>query len=129
MCLIRLERFARRKPDQISGGQRQLVPSPARSGYCLCMNRWPHWTKKLRHDTQFELMDIQERIGTTFVLVPHDQEETMTIQPHRSNGSWPDHVGRDACGYYEMPHSVHVADFIGDEMVIADNAERAGPGL
>ena len=99
MRLIRLGKFARRKPDQISGGQRQLVPSPARSGYCLCMNRWPHWTKKLRHDTQFELMDTQERTGTTFVLVPHEQEETMTIQKRRSNGSWPDHVGRNACGY------------------------------
>ena len=42
------------------------------------MNRWLHLTK-LREDTQFELVDIQEKLETTFIVVTHDQEEAMTL--------------------------------------------------
>ena len=81
--LTRLEKFARRKPHQISGGQRQrvaLARSLAKAPNLLLLDEpLGALDKKLRQDTQFELMDIQETTGTTFVIVTHDQEEAMTV--------------------------------------------------
>ena len=81
--LTRLERFAKRKPHQISGGQRQrvaLARSLAKAPKLLLLDEpLGALDKKLRQDTQFELMDIQEKTGTTFVIVTHDQEEAMTV--------------------------------------------------
>ena len=81
--LTRLEKFARRKPHQISGGQRQrvaLARSLAKAPKLLLLDEpLGALDKKLRQDTQFELMDIQEKTGTTFVIVTHDQEEAMTV--------------------------------------------------
>ena len=81
--LTRLERFKNRKPHQISGGQRQrvaLARSLAKAPKLLLLDEpLGALDKKLRQDTQFELMDIQERTGTTFVIVTHDQEEAMTV--------------------------------------------------
>ena len=71
--LVRLEKFARRKPHQISGGQRQrvaLARSLAKAPKLLLLDEpLGALDKKLRQDTQFELMDIQESTGTTFVIV------------------------------------------------------------
>ena len=76
--LTRLEKFARRKPHQISGGQRQrvaLARSLAKAPKLLLLDEpLGALDAKLRQDTQFELMDIQEKTGTTFVIVTHDQE-------------------------------------------------------
>ena len=81
--LTRLQKFARRKPHQISGGQRQrvaLARSLAKAPKLLLLDEpLGALDKKLRQDTQFELMDIQEKTGTTFVIVTHDQEEAMTV--------------------------------------------------
>ena len=81
--LTRLEQFARRKPHQISGGQRQrvaLARSLAKAPKLLLLDEpLGALDAKLRQDTQFELMDIQEKTGTTFVIVTHDQEEAMTV--------------------------------------------------
>ncbi|MDB2552839.1 ATP-binding cassette domain-containing protein, partial [Paracoccus sp. (in: a-proteobacteria)] len=81
--LTRLEKFARRKPHQISGGQRQrvaLARSLAKAPKLLLLDEpLGALDRKLREDTQFELMDIQEKTGTTFVIVTHDQEEAMTV--------------------------------------------------
>ncbi len=81
--LTRLEKFAQRKPHQISGGQRQrvaLARSLAKAPKLLLLDEpLGALDKKLRQDTQFELMDIQEKTGTTFVIVTHDQEEAMTV--------------------------------------------------
>jgi putrescine transport system ATP-binding protein len=116
--LTRLERFAKRKPHQISGGQRQRVAlARARQGPKLLLLDEPLGAldKKLREETQFELMDIQERLGTTFVIVTHDQEEAMTVASRVAvmdegkivQVDTPDRI-------YEAPNSVYVADFIGD---------------
>ncbi len=133
--LVRLDKFAKRKPHQISGGQRQrvaLARSLAKAPKLLLLDEpLGALDKKLRQDTQFELMDIQEKTGTTFVIVTHDQEEAMTVASRvavMDNGRMiqvdtPDKI-------YEMPNSVYVADFIGDVNIIegavaAQNGDKA----
>ena len=132
--LTRLEALARRKPHQISGGQRQrvaLARSLAKAPKLLLLDEpLAALDKKLRQETQFELMEIQEKTGTTFVIVTHDQEEAMTVA---SRVAVMDH-GRlvqvaTPAEIYEAPNSVYVADFIGDVNIIAGNARPAGEGL
>ncbi len=81
--LVQLTPYAQRKPHQISGGQRQrvaLARALARQPKLLLLDdRLPALDKKLREHTQFELMNIQDRTGVTFVVVTHDQEEAMTL--------------------------------------------------
>ena len=83
LALVQLQAFGGRKPHQISGGQRQrvaLARSLAKAPKLLLLDEpLGALDKKLRQDTQFELMDIQEKTGTTFVIVTHDQEEAMTV--------------------------------------------------
>ena len=117
--LTRLEKFGRRKPHQISGGQRQrvaLARSLAKAPKLLLLDEpLGALDKKLRQDTQFELMDIQEKLGTTFMIVTHDQEEAMTVASRVAvmnagiikQISTPDTI-------YERPNSAYVADFIGE---------------
>lgn len=125
--LTRLEQFAKRKPHQISGGQRQrvaLARSLAKAPKLLLLDEpLGALDKKLRQDTQFELMDIQEKTGTTFVIVTHDQEEAMTVS---SRVAVMDH-GRliqvaTPSDIYEAPNCVYVADFIGDVNILEGNA-------
>ncbi|RKT32195.1 putrescine transport system ATP-binding protein [Roseovarius halotolerans] len=131
--LTRLEKFARRKPHQISGGQRQrvaLARSLAKAPKLLLLDEpLGALDAKLRQDTQFELMDIQEKTGTTFVIVTHDQEEAMTVA---SRVAVMDHgriVQADTpARIYENPNSVYVADFIGDVTIIEGTAKRSGDG-
>jgi len=132
--LTRLERFAQRKPHQISGGQRQrvaLARSLAKAPKLLLLDEpLAALDKKLRQDTQFELMDIQEKTGTTFVIVTHDQEEAMTVasrvavmdEGRLMQVSTPDVI-------YEAPNSVYVADFIGDVNIVSGHAQASGDGL
>ena len=131
--LTRLEKFARRKPHQISGGQRQrvaLARSLAKAPKLLLLDEpLGALDKKLRQDTQFELMDIQESTGTTFVIVTHDQEEAMTVASRVAVMD----EGRiiqvaTPGGIYETPNSVYVADFIGDVNIIKGTAKPAGKG-
>ena len=129
--LTRLEKFANRKPHQISGGQRQrvaLARSLAKKPKLLLLDEpLGALDKKLRQDTQFELMDIQEKTGTTFVIVTHDQEEAMTVASRvavMDNGkiiqvATPDRI-------YETPNSVYVADFIGEVNIIDGTATPTG---
>ena len=131
--LVRLEKFARRKPHQISGGQRQrvaLARSLAKAPKLLLLDEpLGALDKKLRQDTQFELMDIQEKTGTTFVIVTHDQEEAMTVASRvavMDHGRMiqvdtPDRI-------YETPNSVYVADFIGDVNIVEGTAAAKGDG-
>jgi len=129
--LTRLEKFAHRKPHQISGGQRQrvaLARSLAKHPKLLLLDEpLGALDKKLRQETQFELMDIQEKTGTTFVIVTHDQEEAMTVASRvavMDHGkiiqvATPDRI-------YETPNSVYVADFIGDVNLIEGTAKPNG---
>lgn len=132
--LTRLEKFARRKPHQISGGQRQrvaLARSLAKAPKLLLLDEpLGALDAKLREATQFELMDIQEKTGTTFVIVTHDQEEAMTVasrvavmdEGRLMQVATPEQI-------YEAPQSVYVADFIGDVNIIQGTAKPVGPDL
>lgn len=132
--LTRLGKFARRKPHQISGGQRQrvaLARSLAKAPKLLLLDEpLGALDAKLRQDTQFELMDIQETTGTTFVIVTHDQEEAMTVASRVAvmdegkliQVDTPDRI-------YESPGSVYVADFIGDVNIIEGRASKQGADL
>ena len=121
--LTRLGKFAKRKPHQISGGQRQrvaLARSLAKAPKLLLLDEpLGALDRKLREETQFELMDIQEKTGTTFVIVTHDQEEAMTVASRvavMDEGKLVQ-VATPA-DIYEAPNSVYVADFIGDVNII-----------
>jgi len=131
--LTRLEQFARRKPHQISGGQRQrvaLARSLAKAPKLLLLDEpMGALDAKLRQATQFELMDIQEKTGTTFVIVTHDQEEAMTVASRVAVMD----TGRirqadTPARIYESPNSVYVADFIGEVTIITGRATPAGDG-
>lgn len=127
--LTRLEKFARRKPHQISGGQRQrvaLARSLAKAPKLLLLDEpLGALDAKLRQATQFELMDIQEKTGTTFVIVTHDQEEAMTVASRVAvmdegriiQVATPERI-------YEGPNSVYVADFIGDVNILQGSCKR-----
>ena len=131
--LTRLEKFGRRKPHQISGGQRQrvaLARSLAKAPKLLLLDEpLGALDKKLRQETQFELMDIQEQTGTTFVIVTHDQEEAMTVASRVA-------VMDEGCiiqvatpeKIYEAPNSVYVADFIGDVNILTGPSKAVGAG-
>ncbi|MDO9418290.1 ABC transporter ATP-binding protein [Pararhizobium sp.] len=121
--LVKLEQFAKRKPHQLSGGQRQrvaLARSLAKRPKVLLLDEpLGALDKKLREETQFELMDLQQELGLTFVVVTHDQEEAMTMA---------DRIAVMAHGkvvqvatpaeIYEAPNSRFVADFIGDVNIL-----------
>ena len=81
--LVQLSQFAGRKPHQLSGGQRQrvaLARALAKQPKVLLLDEpLGALDKKLREHTQFEIMNIQEKTGITFVVVTHDQEEAMTL--------------------------------------------------
>ena len=83
LALLRIGDLAGRKPDQISGGQRQrvaLARSLARHPKLLLLDEpLGALDRKLREHTQFELVNLQEQVGITFVMVTHDQEEAMTM--------------------------------------------------
>ncbi|MDZ7709581.1 MAG: ABC transporter ATP-binding protein [Roseovarius sp.] len=131
--LTRLEQFARRKPHQISGGQRQrvaLARSLAKAPKLLLLDEpMGALDAKLRTATQFELMDIQETTGTTFVIVTHDQEEAMTVASRVAVMDTGRIVQADTpARIYESPNSVYVADFIGEVTIITGRATPAGEG-
>jgi putrescine transport system ATP-binding protein len=130
--LTRLEQFARRKPHQISGGQRQrvaLARSLAKAPKLLLLDEpLGALDRKLREETQFELMDIQEKTGTTFVIVTHDQEEAMTVASRIAVMDHGKIIQVDTpAKVYEEPNSVYVADFIGDVNLIEGTFARSNP--
>ena len=134
IALVQLQKFARRKPHQISGGQRQrvaLARALAKAPKLLLLDEpLGALDKKLRQDTQFELMDIQEKTGTTFVIVTHDQEEAMTVASRvavMDHGKLIQIATPDAI--YETPNSTYVADFIGDVNIIQGTATPTETGI
>jgi putrescine transport system ATP-binding protein len=121
--LVKLEPFARRSPHQLSGGQRQrvaLARSLAKRPKVLLLDEpLGALDKKLREETQFELMDIQVQLGMTFIVVTHDQEEAMTIADRIAVMDHGKMVQiATPAEIYEQPNSRYVADFIGDVNMI-----------
>ena len=118
LALVKMETFAGRKPQQLSGGQRQrvaLARSLAKRPKLLLLDEpLGALDKKLREETQFELTDLQERLGLTFIVVTHDQEEAMTMA---DRVSVMDHGVIAQTGtpgeVYEAPRTRYVADFVG----------------
>lgn len=119
LALVRLDGLARRKPDQLSGGQRQRVALARaiapRPKMLLLDEPLAALDKKLREETQFELMSLQQRLGMTFLIVTHDQEEAMVTADRIAvmRAGQIVQVGRPA-EIYEAPNCRYVADFIGD---------------
>jgi putrescine transport system ATP-binding protein len=116
--LVQLEPFARRRPHQLSGGQRQRVALARslvkRPKLLLLDEPLGALDKKLREETQFELLSLQERLGITFMVVTHDQEEAMTLATRIGvmDAGRIVQVGEPA-EVYEHPASRFVADFVG----------------
>ncbi len=133
VTLVQLEGLERRQPDQLSGGQRQrvaLARSLARRPQLLLLDEpLAALDKKLRESTQSELMELQRRLGTTFIIVTHDQEEAMTMA---------DRIGVMNAGrleqvatprqLYEAPNSRWVAEFVGDINIIEGQIESRDAG-
>jgi putrescine transport system ATP-binding protein len=117
--LVQLGKYAKRKPHQLSGGQQQrvaLARSLAKQPQMLLLDEpLGALDKKLREETQIELVNIIEQVGVTCVMVTHDQEEAMTMASRiavMSEGSFLQ-VGAPA-DIYETPATRFVADFIGN---------------
>ena len=116
--LVKLGEFAKRKPHQLSGGQRQRVALARslvkRPKLLLLDEPLGALDKKLREHTQFELISLQDKLGVTFVVVTHDQEEAMTLASRIGvmNHGEIVQAGTPA-EIYEFPSSKFVADFIG----------------
>ncbi|MDO9235177.1 MAG: polyamine ABC transporter ATP-binding protein [Aquabacterium sp.] len=117
--LVQLGKFAQRKPHQLSGGQQQrvaLARSLAKQPKLLLLDEpLGALDKKLREETQIELVNIVESVGVTCVLVTHDQEEAMAMASRigvMSEGSILQ-VGAPR-ELYESPATRFVADFIGN---------------
>jgi putrescine transport system ATP-binding protein len=118
LAMVQMADFSKRKPDQLSGGQRQRVALARslikRPKLLLLDEPLGALDKKLREETQFELKNIQEDLGVTFVVVTHDQEEAMTLSTRigvMNNGIVVQtDEPRDV---YEYPNSRFVAGFVG----------------
>jgi putrescine transport system ATP-binding protein len=118
LALLQIEPLRRRKPDQLSGGQRQrvaLARSLAKHPKLLLLDEpLGALDKRLRENTQFELVGLQEKLGITFITVTHDQEEAMTMSSRIAVM----HEGRilqidTPSGIYEYPGNRFVAGFLG----------------
>jgi putrescine transport system ATP-binding protein len=135
IALAKLQGLEKRKPDQLSGGQRQrvaLARSLARRPKVLLLDEpLAALDKKLRESTQLELMELQRRLGMTFIIVTHDQEEAMTVA---------DRIGVMDAGrleqvatpreLYEAPGSRWIAEFVGDiNLFEGEVASREGGRL
>jgi putrescine transport system ATP-binding protein len=116
--LVKLGGFAKRKPQQLSGGQRQRVALARslvkRPKLLLLDEPLGALDKKLREHTQFELISIQDKLGVTFVVVTHDQEEAMTLASRIGVMNQGEIVQAGTpTEIYEFPGSKFVADFVG----------------
>jgi len=132
--MVQLTQVAGRKPHQLSGGQRQRVALARalirRPKVLLLDEPLSALDKKLREQTQFELMDLQYKVGITFVVVTHDQDEAMALA---TRIAVMDHgrvvqVGTPS-EIYEFPASRFVADFVGTTNLFEATVTACQPGL
>ena len=118
LSLVKLEDYGKRRPHQLSGGQRQrvaLARALAKRPKLLLLDEpLGALDKKLREETQFELVKIQETLGVTFIVVTHDQEEAMSLATRIGvmNSGEIAMIG-EPTDIYEFPNSKFVAGFIG----------------
>jgi putrescine transport system ATP-binding protein len=118
LTLVEMQDYKKRKPQQLSGGQKQrvalaraLVKQPK---LLLLDEPLAALDKKLREQTQFELMNIQDKVGITFVVVTHDQEEAMTLSTRIAVMNEGQFIQTGTpTEIYEFPETRFVADFIG----------------
>jgi len=132
--MVQLAQVAGRKPHQLSGGQRQRVALARalirRPKVLLLDEPLSALDKKLREQTQFELMDLQCKVGITFIVVTHDQDEAMALA---TRIAVMDHgkvvqVGTPS-EIYEFPASRFVADFVGTTNLFEGTVTRCEPGV
>src|SRR6476469_8656142 len=133
VALVKLEGMEKRKPDQLSGGQKQrvaLARSLARRPQILLLDEpLAALDKKLRESTQLELMELQRRLGMTFIIVTHDQEEAMMMADRigvMDNGRL-EQVATPR-KLYEAPGSRWVAQFVGDVNLFEGEAKPSTVG-
>ena len=134
LAMVELSDFAKRKPHQLSGGQRQRVALARalvkRPKVLLLDEPLAALDKRLREQTQFELMNIQDKLGVTFIVVTHDQEEAMTLSTRIAVMD----AGRfvqigTPTEIYEYPQTRFTANFIGTINMFEGTVVRDGGGL
>jgi putrescine transport system ATP-binding protein len=131
--IVKMSSFLARKPHQLSGGQRQRVALARalvkRPKLLLLDEPLAALDRKLRENTQFELINIQKRLGVTFIVVTHDQEEAMTLSSRMGvmNHGKIAQVGTPAA-IYESPATKFVADFIGSVNMFEGRVLDEGSG-
>ncbi|MGR3984358.1 MAG: ABC transporter ATP-binding protein [Gammaproteobacteria bacterium] len=134
LSMVELQEFGKRKPHQLSGGQRQRVALARalvkRPKVLLLDEPLAALDKRLREQTQFELMNIQDQLGVTFIVVTHDQEEAMTLSTRIAvmDAGNIIQVGEPS-EVYERPKTRKIANFIGSINTFDGNIEAAGDGL
>jgi putrescine transport system ATP-binding protein len=131
LALVRLQGFGDRPVSQLSGGQRQRVALARslikRPRVLLLDEPMAALDNKLRAETQFELMELQHKLGTTFVIVTHDQEEAMIVADRVAvmDRGRLKQVATPA-EIYERPNSRWVADFIGEITLVEGRVSGDG---
>jgi putrescine transport system ATP-binding protein len=132
--LVQLEGLGGRYPEQLSGGQRQrvaLARALAKRPKVLLLDEpLAALDKKLREETQFELMDLQVSLGMTFVVVTHDQEEAMTMADRIAVMDRGQVVQVATPGeIYEQPRTRFIAEFVGDTNILEGKVAGRENGL
>jgi putrescine transport system ATP-binding protein len=132
--LVKLGDLARRKPGQLSGGEKQrvalaraLIKEPK---LLLLDEPLTALDRKLREETRFELVRIQQRVGITFLLVTHDQEEAMSMASRiavMDRGTIAQ-LGPPA-EVYEHPANRFVAGFLGAINLLAARVASVDSGV
>src|SRR5947208_704152 len=118
LALVQMSDYARRRPHELSGGQKQrvaLARALAKTPKLLLLDEpLAALDRKLREETRLELTGIQARLGTTFLVVTHDQDEALGMATRVAvmNRGRLAQIGTPA-DIYERPNSRFVADFVG----------------